>query len=97
MNLMLLKQTKGKVKRLSCGLSFLKRNSILGMEILINNQTHIVADTITLLAVITSHLGDNQKGLAVAVNDTVVPKSTWENYPVQVNDNILIIKATQGG
>ncbi len=38
-----------------------------------------------------------KKGLAVALNYRVVPKSQWDTTLVKENDAILIIKATQGG
>lgn len=36
-------------------------------------------------------------GLAVAVNDTVVPRGRWSESSVQNGDRIEIIRATQGG
>ena len=36
-------------------------------------------------------------GIALAVNEKVVPKSEWDNFKLNNNDNVLIIKATQGG
>jgi sulfur carrier protein len=39
----------------------------------------------------------DKKGLAVAVNNTVVPKTNWLNYQLQESDKITIIRATQGG
>jgi sulfur carrier protein len=45
-----------------------------------------------------SHLKlEPAKGYAVAVNDAVIPKSEWSRYALKDNDNILLIKATQGG
>lgn len=78
-------------------LSFLKCKLLSGMEIFINNQQYSVSENTSLQTLVTAQLGDRQKGVAVAVNDTVIPKSSWENYVVQSNDIILIIKATQGG
>lgn len=47
---------------------------------------------------VISHSGINDfKGLAVAVNDNVIPKITWSAYQVKENDTITIIRATQGG
>ena len=37
------------------------------------------------------------RGIAVAVNNTVIQKSRWESYLVNDNDKITLIKATQGG
>lgn len=36
-------------------------------------------------------------GLAVAVNQKVISKSNWGNHSLTENDEIMIIKATQGG
>ncbi|MEG1026270.1 MAG: sulfur carrier protein ThiS [Flavobacterium sp.] len=38
-----------------------------------------------------------QNGIAVAINNTVVPKIKWNEFLVQETDEILIISATQGG
>lgn len=37
------------------------------------------------------------RGIAIAVNQKVINRSKWETYQLKENDNILIIKATQGG
>lgn len=37
------------------------------------------------------------KGVAVAVNQTVIPQSAWSDTHLQDQDKILVIKATQGG
>jgi len=43
----------------------------------------------------------NQKipltGIAVAVNQSVLKKNEWEGFILNDNDNITLIKATQGG
>lgn len=39
----------------------------------------------------------DKTGIAVAVNESVIPKSNWANTQIQENDNILVITATQGG
>lgn len=36
-------------------------------------------------------------GIAVAVNNQIVKKDQWENHFLAENDQVLIIKATQGG
>ncbi|HEY4800294.1 MAG TPA: sulfur carrier protein ThiS [Bacteroidia bacterium] len=36
-------------------------------------------------------------GIALAVNEKVIPKNEWGNFLLKDHDNILIIKATQGG
>ena len=67
------------------------------MEITINNKTHLIAENTSLYEIVFSQLGEQQKGIAIAVNDSVIPKSNWEKHILQSTDHILIIKATQGG
>ena len=37
------------------------------------------------------------KGLAVAVNGTIVPMGRWLDTPLFENDQVLVVQATQGG
>jgi sulfur carrier protein len=66
------------------------------MEITINNVTKQVSDD-SLQSVITLVLGDKTKGIAVAINDAIIPKTDWETTRLKEKDAVLIIKATQGG
>lgn len=66
------------------------------MEINLNNQKRSISSS-NLLALINEVLGEKTKGTAIAVNDVVVPKAEWENYQLEQNDKVIIIKATQGG
>ena len=38
-----------------------------------------------------------QSGIAVAVNETVIPKKEWQDCILKPYDSVLVIKATQGG
>ncbi|MGV3706156.1 MAG: sulfur carrier protein ThiS [Arcticibacter sp.] len=67
------------------------------MKITINQQTFEVAESATLQAIISDKLDGNTKGIAVAVNDTVIAKAVQNSYLLQPNDSIIIIQATQGG
>ncbi len=67
------------------------------MEILINNQKYTVSDNSPLKDIANSQLGEKQNGVAIAINDTVIPKVNWDTHILKPNDHILIIKATQGG
>lgn len=67
------------------------------MKIKINNQEKEIADQTTLQSLVFSHLGEKQNGTAVAVNNSVIKKTLHQNYLLKANDEILIIKATQGG
>ena len=67
------------------------------MEISINHIKTIVEENTSLTTVVATNSGENTKGIAVAVNENVVPKNEWDNTILQENDTIIIIKATQGG
>ncbi len=67
------------------------------MEISINHIKTTVEENTSLTAVVATNSGENTKGIAVAVNENVVPKNEWDNTILQENDTIIIIKATQGG
>lgn len=63
----------------------------------VNNSAHEATDN-QLLAELLTVLGQAQtRGLAVAVNDAVVPRAEWASQTVQPHDRILLIRATQGG
>ncbi len=67
------------------------------MEITFNNNKQEIQEQASVQIIINHLIGDNQKGIAVAVNETVVPKAKWSSYVLQPNDKVLVIKATQGG
>ena len=67
------------------------------MKVSINGSIiEITQESIDLLSI--SELPDlSSPGLAVAVNQEVIPKSNWNGTTIMDGDTILIIKATQGG
>lgn len=67
------------------------------MEIIIDKQVQYIQDNCTVQQLIESLFPLPPKGLAVAINECVVPKSEWDICILQSNDKLLLIKATQGG
>jgi sulfur carrier protein len=67
------------------------------MEIIFNNISQQIEERSSIQHVLNTLIGEKQKGIAVAVNQTVIPKTEWLNYILQNNDKVLVIKATQGG
>ncbi|HYG49896.1 MAG TPA: sulfur carrier protein ThiS [Flavobacteriales bacterium] len=69
------------------------------MEITINNQLKsLQGETgLSLQQLLDLEIPGKQKGIAVAVNNRVVPKAQWSTTLLSPNDSLLIIKATQGG
>ena len=67
------------------------------MMVNINDKSREVGD-ITTLAQLLDELGLNaNKGIAVAINDAVVPRSLWPMHRLTHGDHVLVIQATQGG
>lgn len=67
------------------------------MEIVINQKPQTVPDQCQVQQVLQTVLPQFYSGIAIAVNNTIVPKASWESYLLQPNDHVTIIKATQGG
>jgi sulfur carrier protein len=67
------------------------------MEVTINHNKTDLQEASSLLYLLQSQNLSEKKGIAVAVNNKVVPKTKWESYILKQNDSITIIKATQGG
>ncbi|TDD96624.1 sulfur carrier protein ThiS [Flavobacterium cellulosilyticum] len=68
------------------------------MELKINNQhKQFAADSLTVQALLDLEIPEKQNGIALAINNTVIPKSDWNSHLIQETDDILIISATQGG
>jgi len=68
------------------------------MELKINNQTkQFAAASLTVQALLDLEIPLKQNGIALAINNTVIPKSDWNSHLIKETDDILIISATQGG
>ena len=67
------------------------------VNIYINNQSQElpagakITDALTALNIL------QQKGIAIAINNNVIPKAEWEHHPLNAEDKITLIRATQGG
>ena len=66
------------------------------MNITVNNNSQSIKDASSIEAIV-AQLEIDSKGIAIAVNQTVISKSEWDKTELKENDNITIIKATQGG
>ena len=67
------------------------------MKIFINNESREVPEKSSITSVL-NHLeipADN--GIAVALNQQVIPRTKWNETPVAEQDKILLVKITQGG
>jgi len=68
------------------------------MEIKINNQLKSFSNcSLTVQQLLDLEIPEKQKGIAVAISNKVIPKADWDKITISENDDVLIIKATQGG
>ncbi|WP_316819018.1 sulfur carrier protein ThiS [Pedobacter nyackensis] len=67
------------------------------MEITINQQQHQFEDLCSVTQMLAIVLSGEAKGIAVAVNQTIITKSTWQTHLLKDGDQVMLIKATQGG
>ncbi|WP_396634385.1 sulfur carrier protein ThiS [Maribacter sp. R86514] len=66
------------------------------INIIVNDTPRLFKATITLQEII-SELGISVNGIAVAVNENIIVKTVWNTTTLQQNDEVLVIRATQGG
>lgn len=62
------------------------------MNINVNGQPRVVAEGITLQALVP-----RTQGFAVAVNGAVVPPTAWESARLSEGDTVEVVTAHQGG
>lgn len=62
----------------------------------VNNTVHSFSTPSNLQDLLTQ-LNISDKGIAVAVNNQIIPKNNWNRHQLAEGENILIIRATQGG
>lgn len=67
------------------------------MNILINHQSTDIPDQCSLQQLVTQVLNIPIGGLAVAVDQAVIPRGEWPGYILQPSDKVMLIRATQGG
>ena len=65
------------------------------MNIIINQKT--TQTQAKNLQEIAEELSLPEKGVAIAIGNSIVPRAQWSETPLHENDNIVIIKAACGG
>lgn len=67
------------------------------MKIHLNDAPHDTAGADTLEQLLKQLGQADRRGVAVAVNDSVVSRAAWAKRTLAEGDRVLIIQATQGG
>jgi sulfur carrier protein len=66
------------------------------MKVLVNGDPRLIDDGTTVQALATAVL-DRPRGVAVAVNGEVIPRSAWSTTALHADDRIEVVTARQGG
>ncbi|GAB3255623.1 hypothetical protein GCM10027347_16880 [Larkinella harenae] len=67
------------------------------MQVKLNSQPVDCPTASTLLGLLQTLGLSDQKGIAVACNDRIIPRARWGQTSLQEADSITLIQATQGG
>jgi len=65
-------------------------------SITVNGEDHAVSPGTTVASLVAEWC-PSPRGVAVALNGEVVPRSTWERAPVAPGDVVEIVSAAAGG
>jgi sulfur carrier protein len=66
------------------------------VEITLNGEARAVAEGTTVRALL-DELGAGDRGVAVAVDAEVVPRSAWETQELRSGEAVEVLVAVQGG
>lgn len=66
------------------------------MKIQVNSKDVEITPDSTLTQ-LTAQLELTVQGIAIAVNNKMIPRTEWEHFSLHENDNLVIIKAACGG
>lgn len=66
------------------------------IKLLVNEKSIEISNDFNILQLL-NQINSPQDGIAVAVNNAIILKNSWESKTLLENDNVLIIQATQGG
>ncbi len=68
------------------------------MEILLNGERRQYEGPVTIVALLEREgIQPNQVGIAVAVNQRVIPRARWHEFSLQGGEKVELVYARQGG
>ncbi len=67
------------------------------MLVTVNHQPVELPERATIPTLFSSLQMESTSGIALAINEQIIRRDQWENHYFCENDQVLIIKATQGG
>ncbi|MDC9621178.1 sulfur carrier protein ThiS [Xenorhabdus sp. XENO-7] len=66
------------------------------MNIIVNDQPITLSTPMTVQQLL-EHVQRSQSGTALAINQTIIPRSEWNTHQINDGDNILLFQAIAGG
>ncbi|MBD2811672.1 sulfur carrier protein ThiS [Xenorhabdus sp. Vera] len=66
------------------------------MNIIVNDQPITLSAPITIRQLL-EHIQRTQSGIALAINQAIIPRSEWHTHQVNDGDSILLFQAIAGG
>ena len=67
------------------------------MEITVNQKNYHLEEACSVEQMLSAVLHTEAKGIAVAINQNIISKSNWRLHQLKQGDQVMLIKATQGG
>ncbi|EDM36773.1 sulfur transfer protein involved in thiamine biosynthesis [Pedobacter sp. BAL39] len=67
------------------------------MEITVNHENYQINEHCSITELLHDVLTIPVQGIAVAINQTIIPKTEWPSQRLSSGDRVMVIKATQGG
>lgn len=66
------------------------------MKVYVNDESINTANA-SNISQLLKQLNTAPKGIAVAIGPNIIPSNLWDEYQLKEDDQILLIRATQGG
>ncbi len=63
----------------------------------LNGEPRSFLGPLTLLAALTELGLADRRGIAIAIDDVVIPRMAWPSRELAAGERVLVIQATQGG
>lgn len=67
------------------------------MDIIVNGKIVSLDSGNSLMELLRNMEIERLEGLALAVNQNIVPKVNWDTHELRDNDQVLLIEAAKGG
>lgn len=67
------------------------------MEVTVNQKNYTFKESCSVQQLLSVVLPSIPNGIAVAINQKIISKANWHEYTLKQGDQVMLIKATQGG